>query len=233
MNPPDRANLSGMREMPEEERPRERLARLGAEALRDAELIAILLRTGTRERGALSLAEQALAQFGSLRALGQASVDELKKVKGLGDVKAIELKAALELGKRLAVYTERDRPKINGAAEVVELLMVRFKDLQDEHFKCLLLNTKNELLKTVDVAKGGLDVVTAIPRDVFRQAVRDGASGVIVCHNHPSGDPEPSRDDIALTERLREAAEVLGIRFLDHVIFGDGKYVSFEERKLM
>ncbi len=224
---------TGMREMPEHERPRERLAQLGAEVLRDAELIAILFRTGTRKQGAVALAEQALRHFGSLRALAQASLAELQEVNGLGEVKAIELKAALELGKRLSLFTERERPRIRTAQDIVDLLMVRFKDLEEEHFKCLLLSTKNDLLKIIDVAKGGLDGVAALPRDVFRQAVREGASAVVVCHNHPSGDPQPSRADIELTERLREAAELLGIRFLDHVIFGDGRHISFQEKGLL
>lgn len=229
----DRPHLTGMREMPSEERPRERLTRLGAEALRDAELIAILLRTGTRTMGVLALAEQVLTHFGSLRALSHASLEELMEVSGLGQVKAVELKAALDLGKRLASRRDDARRKVETAKDVADILMAIFRDLQDEHFKCLLLNTKNELLRTVDVSKGGLDAVAAVPRDVFRHAVKAGASAIIVCHNHPSGDPEPSRDDIALTKRLRESADILGIRFLDHVIFGDGRHVSLQERGLV
>ncbi len=224
---------SAMRELPPEERPRERLDRLGPEALRDAELLAVLFRTGTREHGAVALAEQVLRHFGDLRRVAQASIDELCQVRGLGKVKAIEIKAALELGKRLAAHSHRGRPKISSAADVASLLMVRFKDCETEQFKSLLLNTKNEVCRVVDVSDGGLDATLALPRDVFRMAVREGATGVIVCHNHPSGDPEPSKDDIHLTDRLAHAAEVLGLRLLDHVIFGDGRYVSLKERKLL
>lgn len=229
----DKPNFTGMREMPSEERPRERLARLGAEALRDSELIAILLRTGTKTMGALALAEYLLSNFGSLRGLSHASLEELQEIDGLGQVKAVELKAALDLGKRLSTHREGPRKKVETASDVAGLLMAALRDLQEEHFKCVLLNTKNELLRVVDVSKGGLDAVAAVPRDVFRQAVKSGASAVIVCHNHPSGDPEPSREDIALTRRLRESAEILGIRFLDHVIFGDGRHVSLQERGLV
>lgn len=229
----DRPHLTGMREMPSAERPRERLIRLGAEALRDAELVAILLRTGTRSMGALALAELILSHFGSLRALSQASLEELTEVDGLGRVKAVQLKAALDLGKRLASHRDDPRRKIETASDVADLLMAVFRDLQDEHFKCVLLNTKNELIRVADVSRGGLDAVPALPRDVFRHVIKGGASAVIVCHNHPSGDPEPSRDDVALTKRLRESAELLGIRFLDHVIFGDGRYVSLQERGLV
>lgn len=224
---------SAMRELPPEERPRERLTRLGPEALRDAELVAVLLRTGTREAGAIALAERVVRHFGGLRGLARASVEELRQVKGLGNAKAVEIKAALELGRRLAEHSDAPRHRIRVAEDVAELLMVRFKDCEDEQFKVLLLNTKNEVQKTVSVSSGGLDATLALPRDVFRQAVREGASALVVCHNHPSGDPEPSRDDIVLTARLVESANVLGLRLLDHVIFGDGRYVSLKERGLM
>jgi DNA repair protein RadC len=221
---------SAVRELPEEDRPRERLARLGPEALRDAELIAVLLRSGTRKMGAVALADAALKRFGGLRSLGRASLEELQQVSGLGKVKAIEIQAALELGKRLAEHQQVRPDRIRSAEDVSKLLMLRFKDQETEQFKAIHLNTKNEVQRIVDISSGGLDATLALPRDVFRYAVRDGASGIIVCHNHPSGDPEPSRDDIQLTKRLSEAAELLGMRFLDHVIFGDGRYVSLQER---
>jgi DNA repair protein RadC len=224
---------TAVRELPPEERPRERLTRLGPEALRDAELIAVLLRTGTREMGAVALADRVLQHFGDLRALARASIEELQQVKGLGVVKAIEIKAALELGKRLAAHVAEQRPRITSAEDVVRLLMIYYKDKETEEFKALLLNTKNEVLKILSISAGVLDSTMALPRDVFRQAIREGATAVIVCHNHPSGDPEPSRDDISLTKRLSEAAEILGIRLLDHVVFGDGRHVSLKERNLM
>lgn len=222
-----------LRDMPEEERPRERLVRVGAEALRDAELLAVLFRTGTRDVNAVGLAESLLAVFGDLRALQRASVKEIRKVKGIGRVKAIEIKAALELGKRLTDHRNQAPAKIRCAEDVAGLLMSRFKDLETEHFKALALNTKNEVLKILEVSRGGLDTTSAAPRDVFRDAVREGAAALIVCHNHPSGDPEPSATDIDLTARLREAGDVLGVPLLDHVIFGDGRWVSLKERQLM
>jgi DNA repair protein RadC len=222
-----------MREMPHEERPRERLAQLGAEALRDAELLAVIFRTGIRDQGAVALAERVIHYFGGLRGLARASVDELMQVPGLGSVKAIEVKAALELGKRLAAHTEHDRVRIRSAQDIADYLMIHYKDYETEQFKCVLLNTKNEVLRVVDVSDGGLDATMALPRDVFRQAVRVGAPAVIVTHNHPSGDPEPSRDDISLTRRLGEAASILGLRLLDHVIFGDNRHVSLKDRGLL
>lgn len=225
-------HTSAVREMPEEDRPRERLDRLGPEALRDAELIAVLFRTGTRDAGAVALAERLLRHFGGLRALARASLEEIQQVRGVGRVKAIEVKAALELGKRLAAHTRPPVSRIRAAADVADLLMLRFKEYETEHLLALLLNTKNEVLKTVEVSRGGLDGAAAAPRDVYRQAVREGAAAVIVCHNHPSGDPEPSRADIELTRLLAEAGETLGIRLLDHVVFGDGRHVSLKERQL-
>lgn len=221
---------SAVREIPPEERPRERLKRLGAEALRDAELLAVLFRTGTRQKGAVALADDVLKHYRGLRALARASVEELMQLPGLGEVKAIEIKAALELGKRLAMYVEPKRQRIRCAEDVVNYVMPYYKHSEVEHFVVLLLNTKNEILKKVEVSAGGLDATLALPRDVFRQAVREGAAGVIVCHNHPSGDPEPSADDIALTRRLQEGATLLGLRFLDHIVLGDGRHVSLKER---
>ncbi len=224
---------TAVREMPEEDRPRERLARVGPEALRDAELLAILFRTGTRQMGAVALADHIINQFGNIRNLARATLEELQQIKGLGQVKAIEIKAALEFGKRLASYTDRSKTRIRTAEDVEKLLMTTFKDYEDEHFKCIMLTTKNDLMKIVDVSRGAMDFTVAVPRDVFRHAVREGAAAIIVCHNHPSGDPEPSHDDIALTERLVKSGDVLGIRVLDHVVFGDGAYISLKERNLM
>lgn len=224
---------TAVRELPPEERPRERLVKLGPEALKDAELIAVLFRSGTREVGAVALAERLIQHFGSLRHLARASLEEIQQVKGVGEVKAIEIKAALELGKRLVVHRDKERHKISCAEDVSNLLMVRFKDCETEVFLSVLLNTKNEVLKVDEVSKGGLDSAAALPREVFRRAVRDGATSLIVCHNHPSGDPEPSRTDITLTRRLLESADLLGIPLLDHIVFGDGRYVSLKERNLM
>ncbi len=224
---------TAVREMPETDRPRERLEQIGPEALRDAELIAVLFRTGTRTMGAVALADALLREFGDLRRLGRATLQELQKVPGVGRVKAIELKAALELGSRLARHQAAPRNKIGSAADVADLLMYRFKEYETEHFKSLLLNTKNEVINIDDVSRGTLNETLAAPGDVFRRAVREGATAVIVAHNHPSGNPEPSRADLELTRRLVEAGEVLGIPLLDHVVFGDGRFVSLKERQLM
>lgn len=227
-------SATSLREMPEEDRPRERLARVGPEALRDAELLAVLFRTGTREEGAIALAERVLRHFNhSLRTMGRASLEEIMQVKGVGKVKAIEIKAAMELGRRLAERKAEPRRKITSAVDIADLLMLTFKEYEIEHFKCVLLNVKQEVLKVVDVSRGSLTGTLVEPGDVFRQAVREGATGLILAHNHPSGDPEPSRMDIELTQRLVESGRILGISVLDHVIFGDKVHVSLKERGWM
>ena len=223
---------SAVREMPEGERPRERLALVGAEVLRDAELLAILFRTGTHKEGAVALAERVLRHFGSLRTMARASLEELQQVPGIGPVKAIEIKAAMELGKRLALHNAPPRTKIRGAADIAALLMTQFKEYEVEHFKSILLNRKNEVLKVVTISRGSVDGTLAPPAEVFKQAVREGASALIVAHNHPSGDPEPSRADLELTRHLSEAGTLLGIPLLDHVVFGDGRFVSMKERQM-
>ena len=221
-------------EMAADNRPRERLEQCGPDALKDAELLAVLFRTGTREVNALALAESLLDHFGNnLRRVSQATLEELRQVKGIGRVKAIEIKAALELGKRLEYHKRPAVKKISCADDVSQLLSHKFREYETEYFKALLLNTKNEVLKIHDVSNGGLDGTDAMPRDVLRQAVREGATAIIVAHNHPSGDPEPSRADIALTKRLAEAAQLIGINLLDHVVFGYERHVSLKEKGLM
>ncbi|MCX8065375.1 MAG: DNA repair protein RadC [Candidatus Hydrogenedentes bacterium] len=223
-----------IKEMPSEERPRERLARLGPEALKDAELIAVILRTGTNRVSVVTLAENLLTEFGNLRRLAQATVEEItSRVKGIGKVKAIELKAALELGKRLASYTKEPSHKIRSPRDVVDLLMTTYKDYETEHFTCIFMNVRNYVIKVLEISKGGLDSAVVSPSEVFRHAVRIGACNVILAHNHPSGDPEPSPADIDISNQLIEAGKILGIQVLDHIIFGDGKYVSLKERGLI
>ncbi len=224
---------AGMRHTPEQERPRERLAQVGAEALRDAELLAILFRTGTRDANAVALAERVLGHFNDLRRLAQASLNELQQVKGVGRVKAIEIKAALELGKRMTNHKRQTLKRVTGAVDAVEIIRPHIHLYETESFLCLHLSTRNDVLRVEEISKGGMDWVNIQPRDVFRQALRESAHAIILAHNHPSGDPEPSSADVAITRKLGEAATVLGIRLLDHVILGDDRYVSLKERGLL
>jgi DNA repair protein RadC len=222
-----------IREMPKDDRPREKLANRGASALSDAELIAILLRTGVVGANAVEVARQLIAQYGSLDTLSRCTVQELAKIKGIGFAKATQLVAAFGLGQRLAreVFSRR---KVDTPETVYELLGPELRALHKESLRIILLDTRYNLVRIEEVSLGSVNESIAHPRDVFRPALIYSAYAVVVAHNHPSGDPSPSQADHSLTRRLREAAELLQIKLLDHVIIGapaDGRlpYFSFKE----
>ncbi len=222
-----------VREMPAAERPRERLSRCGAGALKTSELMAILFRTGSRDANAEQVAEQLLATFGDLRSVAKASIEQLCECDGVGMVKAMELRAAFELGKRLVESTQTERPTIRCPQDVADLVMAELKMYDQEHFRVLLLDTKNRVTRIEEVFKGSLNASVSHPREAFRAAVSAAAAAVILVHNHPSGDPRPSQEDIATTRRMAEAGETLGIPLLDHVIIGDGDHVSLKEKGIL
>ncbi len=216
--------------MPEADMPREKLMRAGAEGLTDAELLAILVRTGNGRQHAVELAGAVLRQAGSLGQLSRYSIAELTRLRGLGPVKAVTIKAALELARRLAPRDEEPQlPAVACGRTVYELVRGRFLNARRETFLVLLLNAKNRVQREVVVSEGILNQTLMHPREAFQEAVKDGAAAVILVHNHPSGDPAPSRNDRAVTRRLVEAGRVIGIPVLDHVIVGEGRYYSFEE----
>ncbi|MBO8163821.1 MAG: DNA repair protein RadC [Brevibacillus sp.] len=219
-----------MKNVPVYERPRERLIRQGTAPLSDAELLAILLRTGHQRETCYQLAQRLLTAFGSLYGISQASHQELMKIKGIGPVKAVELHAAFELGRRLAQSVRKEGAPVRMPCDVVELMMPEMRHLTQEHFVCLYLNTKNQIISKQTVFVGSLDASIVHPREVYREAVRRSSASVICLHNHPSGDPTPSREDIAVTRILRDAGELIGITLLDHVIIGDGCFVSLKEQ---
>jgi DNA repair protein RadC len=222
-----------IKDWPENERPRERLVKYGAEGLSDAQLLAIILRTGNSNKGVMNLAIGLLDSFKGLGNLNSASIKDLSSVKGLGTAKIAQLKAAFELGKRLMGESRSDAPLFSSSSSVYSYFAPRFKNLKKEVFLCILLDTKNRLIKEVKVSEGTLTNSLIHPREAFRDAVREAAHSVIFVHNHPSGDPEPSRDDIAVTERLKNAGDIIGINVLDHIIIGDGKYVSLKEKGIL
>ncbi|MGB9588898.1 MAG: RadC family protein [Armatimonadota bacterium] len=222
-----------IKDLPIDERPRERLVKYGPDVLSNAELLAIILRVGTMEYSAIGLAEHILASFNGLKGIATSSVEELSTIKGLGTAKAAQILAMVELGKRLAASVGEERPAIHCPRDAADLLIPELRDAPQERFKAVLLNTKGEVLKIRDVTIGTLNSTVVIPRDVFRIAVASNSASVIVAHNHPSGDPTPSRDDINITRRLVEAGEIVGIEVLDHLIVGDGRWISLKERGLM
>lgn len=216
-----------------EDRPREKLKHGGAESLSDAELLAILLRTGGDGENALTLAARILRERESLSRIAAASVSELAAMKGVGEVKAITIKAALELSRRLRETDFRLSGPLNTADDVFRLLHPRFIGKKKEQFLALLLDTKHHLIRIVTVSEGTLNESLVHPREAFNDAIRDHASAVIFAHNHPSGDPEPSRADLLITDRLQQAGDIVGVRVLDHVIIGKDCYYSMRERDLM
>ena len=223
--PPARYTI---KELPVDERPRERLVQFGAHALSSAELLAILLRTGTSEMTAVQLAQHLLTSMGSLRAIASAKPSELAQVKGIGLAKAAQLLAAVELGRRIALEEMGEQPAITRPEDVYALLHHQLRDEKQEHVIVLLLNTKNRVMQQSTVTKGTLDSSLLHPREVFREAIRHSASSIILAHNHPSGDPTPSNEDIQITKRLHQAGQLVGIDLLDHVIIGDGRWVSLK-----
>ncbi len=217
-----------LRELPVHERPRERLMELGAGALSDAELLAILLRTGTKEESVLSLAQRVLRRY-SLKELAEASVGELKRIHGISDAKACEIAACFELARRLQ-RAKRNAKYVKSSDDAYRVLFPRLAHRRVEVFACIYLNSRNRVLRVAELSVGGMEASVVQPREVYRVALEEGATRVIVGHNHPSGDPEPSGDDIRITKALRLGGELLGVELLDHLIVGDGCYVSLRDR---
>jgi DNA repair protein RadC len=214
------------------DRPRERLANTGAEALNNAELLAILLRTGLEGENAVRLGERVLAQNGGLVGLLKMSYTDLCHVKGIGPAKAAQLKAAVELGRRMAAASPGERPTISSPADAAGVLMYELRALDQEVVKVLLLDTRNRLLGVVEVYRGSLNTSMIRVGELFREAIKQNAASIIVAHNHPSGDPSPSPDDVAVTRMMDEAGKLLDIAVHDHIIIGYNRFVSLKERGL-
>jgi DNA repair protein RadC len=215
------------------DRPRERLIRQGAESLSNQELIAILLRTGTKQESVLVLANRILSSFDKIQDLKDATIEELMQVKGVGKAKAVQLLAAAEIGKRMYRKHSEGRYTIRSPEDAAAYLMTDMASLNQEHFVVLFLNVKNEILHKQTIFIGSLNSSIVHPREIFREAVKRSAASIIVAHNHPSGNPSPSPEDIEVTKRLIEAGSIMGIELLDHVIIGDHQFLSLKEKGYM
>ncbi|NLP43952.1 MAG: DNA repair protein RadC [Peptococcaceae bacterium] len=226
-------NYRRLKDLPEDLLPRERLHQYGPETLTNKELLAILLRVGVKGENVLDLAERILIEAGGLSALTKLTVHELAQIHGVGPAKAAQVKAALELGKRSVCADPVTRPVINSPADVADLVMEEMRVLDREHFRIMHLSTRNNVLGIIPVSVGSLNSSIVHPRECFKEAIRRNASHIILLHNHPSGDPAPSKEDIEITGRLVEGGKLLGIQVIDHVIIGDKRYVSFKERGLI
>lgn len=219
-------------DLPTDDRPRERLAKLGAQALSSAELLAILLRVGVQGESAVQVGQRLLKNWEGLRGLHRASFRELCSEHGIGEAKTAQIKAAIELGRRLALENPEERPTINSPADAAALVQYEMGALEKEEMRAILLNTRNGVLDIITVAHGSLNAAQIRVAEVFTPAVRRNAAALIVIHNHPSGDPTPSPEDIAITRALIEAGQLLNIEVLDHLVIGAGKHISLKEKKL-
>jgi DNA repair protein RadC len=221
-----------IKEMPVSERPRERLQAYGARALSSGELIAILLRTGIEGQSAINVAVHLLKEFDGLGGLARCSFEQLNKVKGLGPAKVAQILAALELGRRLMIDAPNDLSQIRCPADAANLMMSEMALFEEEHLYTMLLDTKNHVLKKHEVYKGSLNTSLIRVGELFKEAIRANAQSIIVVHNHPSGDPTPSPEDVAVTRQIVEAGKLLDVEVLDHLIVGRQRWVSLKERGL-
>ncbi|MFC2071908.1 DNA repair protein RadC [Chloroflexota bacterium] len=220
-------------DLPISERPRERLQRFGVEALSAQEILAVILGRGIAGESVTVTAQRLLSKFGSLKGMASASVEELAQVRGIGLAKAAQIKAAFELANRVEGSPESSKKlSVKTPDEVVGLVRGSLRGKKKEHFLVLLLDTRGQLIKTSEVSIGSLDSSIVHPREVFKEAISASAASVIFVHNHPSGDPEPSEDDIKLTERLAQAGEIMGIDVLDHIIICDNDFLSLKSKGL-
>jgi DNA repair protein RadC len=221
-------------DLPLSERPRERLSKLGSEALSSQEILALILGRGTRGESVIVTAQKLLSRFGNLKNLASASVEELTQIKGIGPAKAAQIKATFELSKRLEnSSSETTKITVKSPEDVVKTARNLLKGKKREHFLVICLDTRNHLIKTSTVSIGSLDCSIVHPREVFKDAISSSAASVIFIHNHPSGDPTPSEDDIKMTKRLIEAGEIIGIEVLDHIIICDSEHLSMKAKNLV
>lgn len=222
-----------IKNMSDMDKPREKLVMYGSKALSDVELLAILIRNGDKERSALQLAEDVVAYNPKgIEFLNFCVPEQLSEIKGIGKAKACQILAATELGRRVVIREKKKGAALKNAGDVAKHLIEQMRHYNKEHFKVIMLNTKAEIIAEEDVAIGDLSATVIHPREIFNKAVKNSTASVIFAHNHPSGNPEPSSEDINVTNRLIKAGEILGIRVLDHLVIGDGKYVSLRERNL-
>jgi DNA repair protein RadC len=231
MNQPEQSFYT-IKDMDEEERPRERLARLGPQSLSTAELLAILLRVGVVGETSVQVGQRLLQTFGGIAGLHRASFAELSNQKGVKLAKAAQIKAAIELGRRLVKESPEERPSVHSPADAAELVQYEMSALEQEELRVLLLDTRNHLLHIEVVYRGSVNSSQVRVAEVFKAAIRRNAPNLIVIHNHPSGDPTPSPDDIAITRLIAQAGEILDVKLLDHIIIGSGRFVSLKERGL-
>ncbi|WP_243122800.1 RadC family protein [Haloimpatiens lingqiaonensis] len=220
-------------DLPKNERPRERLLRYGPEALSNAELLAVILRTGCKSENIITLSNRILKDGNGLNGLLNMDAEECMKIKGIGKAKASQILALAEISRRFKAYKSGEEYKITSPRDVANLLMEDMRYLKKEYLKIIMLNVKNIVLGVKDVSVGSLNSSIVHPREIFTEAIKKHSASIILCHNHPSGDPSPSGEDINVTRRIKECSKILGIDFLDHIVIGNGTYISLKEKGIM
>lgn len=223
-----------IKDLPEDDRPREKLYKYGVKALSNSELLAIIIRTGNTKNTAIEIAQQLLAlDKRGLAFLTELSFEELTSINGIGKCKASQIISTLELAKRISAATGESKIKITSPKEVVNILMEEMRYLKKEFFKIVLLDTKNQIISIENISIGSLNSSIVHPREVFNIAIKRSSASIILAHNHPSGDPTPSKEDINVTNRLVQCGDIIGIKVLDHIIIGDGNYKSLKEKNII
>lgn len=222
-----------IKDLPESERPRERLFRYGSEMLSNVELLAILLGSGSKRENIMSLSSRIIHNNGGLNGIMESTLEDLININGIGKAKAAKLLAVVELSKRFRSFRDGDSYKICNSKDAAMLVMKEMKLLKQENLMVIMLNTKNVVISVKRVFIGSLNSSIVHPREVFNDAIKKSSASIIICHNHPSGDPSPSNEDIKVTYRLKECGELLGIQLIDHLIIGNGKYISLKEKGIL
>ncbi len=222
-------SMASIKDLPFDLRPREKMAKRGVQYLSEVELLAVIIGTGRKGENALRLAERILTQIGGLGKLATASLAEVSSLEGVGLAKGARIQASFELARRAFSLPREERVKISRPEDVAFLVSSQMSLLEREHFKAIILSVKNEVLKVIDISIGSLSSAFLEPRELFREVLKENGAGVVVVHNHPSGDPTPSREDISLTLRLKKGSEILGIELIDHLIIGKSNFVSLKE----
>lgn len=226
-------NMLKIKDLPENERPRERLFRYGSESLSNVELLAILLGSGTKNENIISLSSRIIRDNGGLNGIFNSSLEDFTSINGIGKAKASKLLAMIELSKRFKSFKDGDNYKISSPRDAAFLVMEEMKLLKQEQLKVIMLNTKNVVINVKKVFVGSLNSSIVHPREVFNDAIKKSSASIIICHNHPSGDPTPSDEDIKVTIRIKKCGEILGIQLIDHLIIGNGIYISLKEKGIL
>ncbi len=222
---------SGIKKWPKSERPREKLFKYGEHTLTNAELLAIIFRSGVKGVSAVDLGRQVMEHFKSFRNMSHTNISEMRSFKGLGDAKISQLRASFEIARRFMSEPKKASMAIKSPKDAVGLFMPRLRDIKKEVFQVLLLNSKNNIIDTIEIDEGGIDKASPQIREIALKALYNFAAGIIAAHNHPSGDPEPSREDRMFTKNLETVCRALELNFIDHIIIGDNRYYSFAEHK--